>query len=166
VPTETEKFVLFYRDPGSNWFPAPFAHYGHRFDNSEQAFMWHKAQVFRDINTAHEIIKQGSDPRIAKRLARKVRNYDEKLWASIRYQIMLLVNIDKFSQNPALCEEFLFAFPGKRFVEASPYATVWGIGLSESDRRAEESENWRGQNLLGKVLDEVRDLLIGRVTER
>ena len=156
---QTEKYVLFYHGPGSNWFPAPFEHYGCQFANSEQAFVWHKAQLFRDRDKVHDILTMGADPKVAKRLGRQVRSYDEDIWSAIRYHAMLAVNIDKFSQNPDLCDTFLFAFPGKAFVEASPYDTVWGIGLAATDPRAVESASWRGQNLLGKVLDQVRQLL-------
>jgi len=166
MTVQTEEFVLFYRGPGSNWFPAAFEHYGLQFANSEQAFVWHKAQIFRDHDKAQEILTMGADPKLAKKLGRQVRNYDEEMWAQLRYHVMLAVNLDKFAQNPDLCDSFLFAFPGKQFVEASPYDTIWGIGLTDSDPRATDAPSWKGQNLLGKVLDDVRQLLLTRENAR
>ena len=34
-------------------------------------------------------------------------------------------------------------------VEASPYDTLWGVGLGANDPRIEDPRNWRGENWLG-----------------
>lgn len=47
----------------------------------------------------------------------------------------------------------------KILVEASPYDRIWGIGLSAQDEKALSVEKWRGTNLLGFALTEVRDEL-------
>ena len=65
---------------------------------------------------------------------------------------------EKFNQNPQL-KQALLETRGTEMVEASPYDRIWGIGLAASDPRAQEKNTWLGQNLLGKVLDIVRDRL-------
>lgn len=45
-------------------------------------------------------------------------------------------------------------------VEASPYDKIWGIGMSANNENIENSLLWRGLNLLGFALMEVRDELI------
>jgi hypothetical protein len=45
------------------------------------------------------------------------------------------------------------------FVEASPYDCIWGIGMGKSEEGINDPDNWKGLNLLGKVLDEVKYLL-------
>jgi len=42
-------------------------------------------------------------------------------------------------------------------VKASPYDIVWGCGCQEHEPAAQQRETWRGLNLLGKILTEVRD---------
>ena len=41
--------------------------------------------------------------------------------------------------------------------EASPQDKIWGIGLEENDPNSKDPESWRGQNLLGKILMQLRE---------
>lgn len=45
----------------------------------------------------------------------------------------------------------------RKFAEASSYDKIWGIGLHEDDKDVLDESKWRGQNLLGKILTEIRD---------
>ncbi|MGN6153986.1 MAG: NADAR domain-containing protein [Lysobacteraceae bacterium] len=47
-------------------------------------------------------------------------------------------------------------------VEASPVDAVWGIGLAAADPGAHDPERWRGANLLGFALMDVRARLGGQ----
>ena len=76
---------------------------------------------------------------------------------------MLNGNWCKFSQNPGL-REFLLSTGDSILVEASPYDSIWGIRLSADSPEAQDPMKWRGQNLLGFALMEVRDEL-RRVTQ-
>lgn len=44
-------------------------------------------------------------------------------------------------------------------VEASPYDKIWGIGMRETEDGVENPLTWKGSNLLGFALMEVRDRL-------
>jgi predicted NAD-dependent protein-ADP-ribosyltransferase YbiA (DUF1768 family) len=44
-------------------------------------------------------------------------------------------------------------------VEASPSDRIWGIGLTADDPRAANPASWRGLNLLGFALGDVRTTL-------
>ena len=65
---------------------------------------------------------------------------------------------EKFIQNEYLLQEIL-STDNLEFVEASPYDTVWGVGLTEDDPLILNKKNWKGQNLLGIILTEVRNEL-------
>lgn len=94
-----------------------------------------------------------------KALGKKVKNYDDAIWIENRERIVEEGNFAKFSQNADL-KEALLATKGTTLVEASPYDTIWGIGLKEDDVRAKNVATWRGLNLLGKILTNIRDYRI------
>ena len=159
----TEKHVFFWGEFPSNWHPARFVveRDGKQleFFNSEQYFMYQKAVVFGDKTTAMRILFEGKDPKKAKQLGRQVKNYDDNVWKQVRYQIMVYANMHKYLQNKDLRELLLNPeFDGKKLVEASPLDGIWGIKCDEATAKDDES-NWNGLNLLGKVLDEVRNIL-------
>lgn len=65
----------------------------------------------------------------------------------------------QFRQNKELKTE-LFNTSPKILVEASPYDVIWGIGVEEGDPDSFDENTWRGLNLLGYILTEVRDDLM------
>ncbi len=121
--------------------------------------MYMKAIKFGDKEIAEEILKKGENPKIAKNLGRKVKNYDDGVWNNVRYSVMKDACFMKFSQNEYLKNKLLNPkWSDKGFVEGSPYDRIWGIGVHYNDASDDES-TWRGENLLGKVLNEVREAL-------
>ncbi|WBF04145.1 hypothetical protein VL14_ORF200 [Staphylococcus phage vB_SauM_VL14] len=153
---ETKEYIMFWgkEDIYSNFYPITFKHRGRIFNNSEQAFMWRKAQYFKDWQIAGEILN-AKNPNHAKSLGRKVRNFNEEQWNKIRYDIMVEVVKDKF-MTTHLKREILDTDLRKDFVEASPYDKIWGVGLKANDPKILDESNWKGQNLLGKVMEDVR----------
>ena len=80
-------------------------------------------------------------------------------WATVSKEIVVKGNLHKFAQNKDMLD-FLKNTGDKIIVEASPYDTIWGIGMSELDNGVEDPHNWKGTNLLGFALMEVRDELM------
>ena len=161
----TDKHIFFWGEFPSNWYKCHFTvkHDGNdlEFFNSEQYFMWMKAITFGDDETAEKILKKGHNPKTAKALGREVKNYDDKKWNEIRYKVMVDANYFKYSQSEELKELLLNQeFNGKHFCEASPKDRIWGVGMGECDPLIDDEKNWKGQNLLGKALDEVREMFL------
>lgn len=96
------------------------------------------------------------EPKEIKALGRKVRGFDESVWNKVKYSIVLNGNFRKFTQNPKL-REFLLSTGENILVEASPYDAIWGIRMSANNENAQNPMKWKGQNLLGFALMEVRD---------
>lgn len=151
-------YEFFWSGPFSQWYKAPFIIDGRKFNTCEQWMMWNKAMLFNDTETAEAILKT-SDPRQQKALGRAVKNFDDAKWMAVAYDIVVQGNRSKFTQNPQLFET-LKATGDKTLVEASPYDRRWGIGMGEDDPGIEDPKNWRGENLLGKALTQVRDELV------
>jgi ribA/ribD-fused uncharacterized protein len=131
---------------------------GITFNCAEQAMMWHKANTFND-DEAKEKILNVNDPREHKAIGRTIKNYDDKVWSDVRYDIVTAINYAKFNQNPAWKELLLFT-DDYELVESSPVDKLWGVGLGENDPLILDKKNWQGQNLLGKAIGEARTEIV------
>jgi ribA/ribD-fused uncharacterized protein len=141
----------------SQWYEAKFTENGVEYLTAEHFMMAKKAELFGDLAAYQKIIK-AANPGAAKSFGREVAGFDEMAWVDKRFAIVVSGNVLKFSQNKALAE-FLLATGNKVLVEASPVDRIWGIGLAADDTKAENPNLWRGLNLLGFALMEVRDFL-------
>ena len=174
ITTKTHAF--FYTEWPSNFCKTKFVwtKFGetHEFFCTEQAFMWAKAKFFDDEETARKILDVGykplddgkplMDPMTCKMLGREVKNYDDKAWDEVRYQMFLEPNLERFRQDKVLQAKLLDPqFEGLTFVEASPFDKIWGCGLGMKTPIDElDNENlWQGRNLLGKVITECRRVI-------
>lgn len=176
----TPKYVLFWGHTNadlkrinescfSQWFPsnipiAPEQFPGFQIPDgitsvptAEHFMMAKKCHVHNDLAGFMGIFKT-KDPLEVKKIGRSIKNYDDRKWSQVRYMCVVEGNINKFKNNPAL-KEFLLSTGDKILVEASPFDKVWGIGLGPDDPDARDETKWKGQNLLGKALMEVREIL-------
>lgn len=139
----------------SNFYPCKFEFNGKTFNFSEQCFMYQKAILFNDFEIAKQVLNE-TDVRKIKALGRKVKGFNNNLWDKHKEDFMYNACYAKFSQDNKL-KDFLLNTGNSEIVEASPVDNIWGIGFS-SDKAMENVDKW-GQNLLGKVLMEVREEL-------
>ena len=107
----------------------------------------------------YQEIMAATSPSDYKKLGRKVRGFIPEPWDVKKYDIVVEGNKAKFGQNPAI-REFLLSTGDAILAEASPYDTIWGIGLDRETAQKGTVEQWQGENLLGCALMEVRDWLI------
>ncbi|WMD18173.1 NADAR family protein [Achromobacter seleniivolatilans] len=141
----------------SQWYGAPFEVDSQRYPSAEHYMMAEKARLFGD-ETTRALVFKAPNPGAAKALGRQVLGFKENVWLAERYNIVVRANQAKFGQNPEL-RDFL-AQTGKRvIVEASPVDRIWGIGMAQDDEHIANPNLWRGLNLLGFALMQVRDEL-------
>jgi ribA/ribD-fused uncharacterized protein len=145
----------------SQWYPAPFEFEGEIYPTAEHWMMAEKARLFGDHETCLRIL-DAPDPRVAKSLGRSVQPFDNDIWKRSAFDIVAAGNLHKFRQNTEL-RDFLLQTDGKILVEASPDDPIWGIGVTEDDPHARSPMTWRGENLLGFALMNVRDILTAEI---
>jgi ribA/ribD-fused uncharacterized protein len=144
------------RSPLSNFHKTSFTHREHVYHCTEQFLQYHKALLFKDEVTAHKILTCKS-ARQAKALSHQVKGVDEQLWQNEAPGIMKKGLELKFSTDEK-CKTALLATESRTLAEASA-DKFWGTGMTLSDPLTLNSGAWKGQNVLGKLLEEVREQL-------
>ena len=128
-----------------------------KFSSCEQYMMYHKAILFNDDESAKKILETNNVKK-QKELGRKVKGFNQKEWDKHKFNIIVKGNFLKFSQNEDIQKKLLNSGE-KILVEASPYDKIYGVGLKWDNDLILDEKNWKGENLLGKALMKVRDIL-------
>jgi len=140
------------------WAEHPFIEDQFEYLTAEHYMMAEKARLFEDQSILDQILKSNS-PGEAKELGRQVKNFEQQVWSKHRCEIVIKGNYLKFSQHPDI-RKYLIQTKERVIVETSPIDTIWGIGLDKNHINAENPKQWRGLNLLGFCLMEIRDQLM------
>ena len=158
--TDYPNYVFFWKEDEENgcfcnWYRQSFVIDDFRYFCVEQYMMAEKARLFHDSERYTAILKSNS-ARECKALGRMVYPYDGAVWDARRYDVVKTANREKYRQNPALMERLL-ATGNSILAEASPNDAVWGIALDAESAAEMNPEDWPGQNLLGRILVELRE---------
>lgn len=140
----------------SNWYYSDIIINDQKFNCVEQYFMWRKLKLFEPSNRNLELqLLDTKNPAEMKRIGGHVKNYNEIIWNNERYDIMKEGLYAKFIQNDILKRKLLDT-NDFILVEASPYDSIWGIGMTSAVASKVSQNQWKGKNLLGIALMEVR----------
>lgn len=152
--TATHTYFYSKDDVFSNFYRFDFLHNGIVFKWSEQAVMYQKAMLFGAEDIAKRILL-AKTPMNCKTLGRsKEIPFNQEVWEKYRESIYTEVLFSKFFATKH--EELLLSTGRTTIVEASPTDKIWGVALSIDDPLILDEKNWKGLNLLGKVLMVVR----------
>jgi len=144
----TMLIIQFYKSVGeygylSNLFPCNIELWGRVFPSAEHAYQYRK---FKDRKIADWAMTAPA-PRFIAILAHGLFPYDvTENWTTLKIDVMREVLFQKFRQNPELFTKLKVETEGKELQEASKSDKFWGIGKKGD-----------GQNMLGKLLMELRD---------
>jgi len=127
-----------------------------KFNCVEQYFMWRKLKLFEPSNkNLEKQLLDTKNPAEMKRIGGHVKNYDDIIWNKERYDIMKTGLNAKFTQNDILKTKLLNT-QDYILVEASPFDRIWGIGMTSAAASKVPQSQWKGRNLLGNALMEIR----------
>ena len=126
------------------------------FNSSEQFYFYKKSLHANDRATAKKIL-QARNANEAKILSKQIQGLNKQAWTTDAERIMELACFLKFSQNPDLMQKLLES--KGTLVEANPNDKKWSCGLSLTNPHISNKEKWTGSNILGKVLQSVKDRL-------
>lgn len=141
----------------SQWWSSPFTVDGVTYSSAEHWMMAGKAKLFNDQQRFEEIV-QSKDPKKVKAIGRRITPFDDTTWVANRFDIVVQGNYHKFTQHDQL-KSFLLKTGNKILVEASPVDRIWGVGLAADHQNINNPLLWKGENLLGFALMNVREMI-------
>jgi len=144
--------------PLSNHFLCDFNYEGKSFNCAEQALMYHKALKFDDDSTANKIMNQ-QDPRAQKREGYHISNFVANTWNKTQDDLMSRILLAKFSQVDT-ARHHLQKTGSRTICECNPSDMYWGTGMKLNDKYSLCSQSWKGENRLGKLLENLRSKLV------
>ena len=127
----------------NNYAPARFFIFNEWWNNVEQAYQSQKTDVKEEI----DLIRNAETANQARELGQKVTIRSN--WEYIKRDVMKQCVLQKFLQHPNLRIR-LMNTGNEKIEEDSPIDWFWGVGSDGT-----------GQNHMGKILVEVREMLKG-----
>ncbi|AYJ73253.1 hypothetical protein HOU41_gp091 [Proteus phage Stubb] len=130
---------------------------GDTYPSSEHAYVSAKALYFGDMTTHTKVMGASTalHPAEIKKLGRVIGGFDKESWDNVKYGIMKDILISKFTRDQDLQDELLSLSRSRLFVEANPFDSEWGCGLSLGSADLGTPSKHKGRNLLGRLLNSV-----------
>ena len=124
--------------------------------------MQQKSLLAGDDDTAQKIMRE-ADPVKQKQLGKSIKHFDRKQWVKEAKSLVKAGIRAKVEQNPYI-KDLLISTDKRRIAEANAFDRLFAIGYSLEDKRAWDINNWdRGQNIMGTLLEEIRDELVDQL---
>ena len=145
-----------YLSPLSNFHKCDIRLNGTKFCNAEQAYHFLKAKRVQAHQVAAEILME-PNPATIKKIARRVKVQSAAFTNNDDIDIMKRVVTEKFTQNKYLAE-YLLSTNDRVLLECNPHDVFYSTGSPIHDQNLDQL-SYRGRNMLGKLLQEVRECL-------
>ena len=119
--------------------------------------MYQKCMLFGDTASAKAVLAT-DDTKAQQAIGRKAKGYIGAVWAGQRQLVAMRGLLAKFSQNEDLKKKLLDT-EDAWLVECAYSDTIWACGIRLNEDERFDASKWRGQNILGFALMEVRSML-------
>ena len=147
----------------SSFYANPFEYKGVEYPTAYHAIMSLMAHKFGDDDMAEEI-RETEDPADIDLTWDKLEGVTHKAWDLQLESLIIKVNRAKFVKDPALGAKLLktgdariAAVPPEN--ETDPFQ---GIGLTEENPDAKKKSKWKGKNIFGLALEQIREELMDK----
>ena len=151
----TGEYVAFYGrfSPLSNFHPASFDIHGIVYSCVEQYYQAQRA-LFAKRRDIAQMVLLAKDPVTMKNLGDQLKAFNGEWYSHHTVQAMRSALCAKFSKP--YFKQFLFRTEQRTIIEANKYDQFWSCGLSSGDPKIKDTTKWPGENILGKLLMEIR----------
>ena len=125
-----------------------------KFNCGEKAIMLCKAAIMKDYST-YDMILSETEPKKIKALGRKVKPWNQEKWENLVCTVAFKV-IETKALNCTIFRETLLSTGSNLIAEATRNDRNWGIGIDIGNIDVPFPKRWKGANILGWALMEVR----------
>ena len=133
------------------------------FSSSEHAYQWQKAITVGDFDAAERIF-EAPDGYVAKKISLRLNKQRLDIWrryCSVR--VMKKIAQAKFESVEEFRKELIDS-RGMYLIEATT-DTFWGVGFLTNVAACCKPQYWPGENVMGRILMEIRDKNLGITKE-
>ena len=140
----------------SNFHPMPIKIEDKVYTCNEQYYQYKKASFFGDTDIMQKILET-CDPFAQLSLGKRVKGYKREVWMKSAADVLAAANKAKYNQHER-AKAALLASGGRRIGEAS-LDMEFGVGLMLNDCNVCDTSKWKGKNIMGKILTDIRTSL-------
>ena len=145
------------------YMEAPIHIDGKTYNCNEQFYTHSMATFFKDTDAAAKSLRI-TNPYQLIDLQKEIVNVDRRRWEHEAKRILYLANMAKYTQNISAREALLNT--ADDVIGEASFSRTWGIGMSIGDVRALNTDRWKGRNVMGNILMNIRESLSPKVDNR
>lgn len=134
------------------------------YHSAKQALAAELAKTFNDDEGFRKIIDTHTPAEVSYSYE-NVKNVTPDEWANATKRLLNDILVAKFRQYPALLNRLLETGDAV-LAYYQPKDTLLGIGISTDDVHAKNPVHWKGQNIVGSILMDIRGALRKEVEEK